>query len=72
MMVRSSKQSGNSISFVKQAVALQTGLGQGGGLNRNFSKASGMGARPVSSALRTVQRLTQDKRPVSGHVQMRP
>lgn len=53
-------------------MALQSGLGQGGGLNRDFSKASGFGTRPVSSALRTVQRLTNDKRPVSGHIQMRP
>jgi len=70
----------NTVS-VRQAVALQSGLGGGGMLNRDFSRASGIKqqntiqnsnySRPISSAQRDVAKFTKDKRPVSSHINLR-
>ena len=65
---------------VKQVVALQSGLGQGGMLNRDLSKVSGgnvgpyvdreqtaKGSRAGGGAQRQIIKFTKDKRPVSSY-----
>lgn len=72
---KSSRFGANYVN-VKQTPALQSGLGAGGMLNRDFSRSSGfrvhdafnqLAGSSASKAQQHLLRFTKDKRPVSSH-----